>query len=106
MLSLAPPGRPGPAIVRTVASEDRGVDQLLKEIEAFRAAAGASGLLERKRRDHLRQQFEDSVGRRLLRAAWARVSSEEREATLDRLVRRELDPFHAAEAVLRKLGLT
>jgi LAO/AO transport system kinase len=106
MLSLAPPGSHRPAIVTTVASEDRGVDGVLAEIEAFRASAGASGLLERKRRDHLRTQFEEAVGQRLLRAAWSTFSSEERAATLDRLARREIDPFHAAEAVLRKMGLS
>jgi len=104
MLSLAHGHRP--AIVTTVASEDRGVDEVLKEVEAFRVVAGASGLLERKRRAHLRQQFEDSVGQRLLRAAWSRFSAEEREATLERLARRELDPIRAAEAVLQKMGLS
>jgi LAO/AO transport system kinase len=106
MLSLAPPGSHRPAVVKTVASEDQGVDELLKEIEAFRTSAGRSGLLERKRRDHLRRQFEDSVGQRLMRAAWSRFSAEERESTLDRLARRDTDPFHAADAVLRKLGLS
>ena len=105
MLSLSPPGGHRPATVKTVASEDRGVDDLLREIEAFRASAGASGLLERKRREHLRKQFEDAVGHRLLRAAWSRFPPEEREATIDRLLRRETDPFHAAGDVLRKLGL-
>src|SRR5262249_50660312 len=39
MLSLAPPGRHRPAIVKTVASEDRGVDELGKEVFAFSASA-------------------------------------------------------------------
>ena len=105
MLSLTSPGSHRPAIVKTVAPEDRGVDELLKEIEAFRASAAESGLLARKRREHLRKQFEDAVGARLQRAAWAHVPAEERERTLDRLARRETDPFRAAEDLLRKLGL-
>jgi LAO/AO transport system kinase len=91
--------------VKTVASEDKGVDAVLAAVEAFRSKADASGLLQEKRRAHLRQQFEETVGRRLLRAAWSRLSPEERDATLDRLARREIDPFAAADMVLGKMGL-
>jgi LAO/AO transport system kinase len=106
MLSLAGHDAHVPEIVKTVASEDKGVDAVLAAVEAFRSKADASGLLQEKRRAHLRQQFEETVGRRLLRAAWSRLSPEERDATLDRLARREIDPFAAADMVLGKMGLS
>jgi LAO/AO transport system kinase len=106
MLSLAAHDGHVPSIVKTVASEDRGVVELLAAVEAFRAKAEASGLLMQKRRAHLRQQFEARLRERLLRHAWSRLSPQELEATLDRLARRETDPFRAADVLLGKMGLS
>jgi GTPase len=106
MLSLAAHDGHVPSIVKTVASEDRGVVELLAAVEAFRAKAEASGVLLQKRRAHLRQQFEETVRERLLRHAWSKLSPEELEATLDRLARREIDPFRAADVLVGKMGLS
>ena len=106
MLSLAAHDGHVPSIVKTVASEDQGVVELLAAVEAFRAKAEASGLLLQKRRAHLRQQFEETLRERLLRHAWSKLSPQELEATLDRLARRETDPFRAADVLLGKMGLS
>ena len=106
MLSLAGPDEPRPAIVRTVATADEGTALLLAEIEAFRTRAEASGLLARKRRDHLRRQFEETLQHRLRRRVEEKaLGREEREKMVDRLAARELDPFAAVDEVLGRLGL-
>ena len=66
MLSLAPPEAAVPEIVKTVATDDKGIDELLAAIEAFRAQAEKSGLLAQKQRAHLRQQFEETLRERVL----------------------------------------
>jgi GTPase len=106
MLSLAGHDGHVPEIVTTVASEDKGVDALLAAIETFRAKADASGRLQEKRRAHLRQQFEETVRHRLLRKVSSQVPPAELEATLDRMARREIDPFAAADMVLDKMGMS
>ncbi len=106
MMSLSAHDGHVPAIVKTVATADKGTAELLAAVEAFRAGADASGLLLRKRRAHLRQQFEETVRQRLLSHAWSRLSPAEVEKTLDRLAQRELDPFRAADLVLEKMGLS
>jgi LAO/AO transport system kinase len=107
MLSLAAHHGHVPAIVKTVALADRGTDEVLAAVEDFRATAAASGLLAGKRRDHLQRQFEEIVRDRLLDHVWSRaVTAEERERLVERLLARDLDPFTAAEAVLRKMGLS
>jgi putative protein kinase ArgK-like GTPase of G3E family len=106
MLSLAGPDAPRPAIVTTVATIDQGVPELLAAVEAFRARAEQSGLLARKRRDHLRRQFEDTLQDRLRRRVEERVlGREDRERMVDRLAARELDPFAAVDEVLGRMGL-
>ena len=106
MLSLATRDEEPPAIVTTVAAQDKGIDALLFAVEAFRTRAGASGLLARKRRSHLRQQFEETLRARLMAEVKARALGEAAaEAVVDRLAAHEVDPFTAAEDVLAKVGL-
>ena len=105
MLSLAPAGE-RPAIVRTVATRDEGIVELLAEVETFRARAEAAGLLARKKRGQLRRQLEDAVQERLMQAARTRVlSPDEIQRIVERLEARELDPFTAADEVVRRMGL-
>jgi len=107
MLSLAAEGGHAPAIVETVAVDDRGTTELLAAVFDFRKRADASGLLVRKRRAQVRRQLEETVRDRLLGHVWSQlVTADERERLVDRLLARELDPFAAADAVLRKAGVS
>jgi LAO/AO transport system kinase len=106
MLSLAAHDGHVPAIVKTVATEDRGTGDLLAAVETYRARADASGVLARRRRAQLRQQFEDSLRERLARHLFAHVlRPDEVERTVDALSARATDPFSAAAAVLRRMGI-
>ena len=106
MLSLAAHEERLPAIVKTVATADQGVDDLLQAIDEFRAGAESSGLLQRKRRGLLARQLEDVLRDRLMRRMRARVLTEdERTRIVDRLAAREVDPFTAADEVLGRMGL-
>jgi len=106
MLGLADDHGRLPAIVKTVALCDEGVGELLQAVEAFRADAAASGLLARKRRARLGRQLDDAVRQRLSARVRERVlTPAAREAVVERLARRELDPFSAAAEVLSQLGL-
>jgi LAO/AO transport system kinase len=106
MLSLAThDGRP-PEIVKTVATENRGIDELLRAVEDFRRDADASGVLARKRRAHLAQQLEETLRDRVMRTVRLRaLGPEQRDAIVDRLAARQSDPFTAADEVLERAGL-
>jgi LAO/AO transport system kinase len=99
-------GEQVPEIVKTVATADQGTADLARAVEAFRAKAVATGLLERNRRAQLKRQFEEAVRARVMTHVFSTVvPAAESEAILERLHRRELDPFTAAEAVARRMGL-
>ena len=102
MLSLAPGAGPPPAIVRTVATRDEGTRGLADAVLAFHARAKATGALAEKRKAALARQLEDALKRRLLQRAFAALAPGEREATLERLARRELDPWSAADRLVEK----
>jgi LAO/AO transport system kinase len=106
MLAIAGGAERVPRIVKTVASEDAGTDDLLSALQDFHAQAGASGLLARNRRAHLRRLFEETLQTRLMRGVRERVlTEEETQRILDRLEARATDPFAAASEVLARAGL-
>jgi hypothetical protein len=75
-------------------------------VEDYRTRADATGVLAGRRRSHLRQQFEDSLRERLAGHVFAHVlGPEELERTVDALCARSTDPFSAAAAVVRRMGL-
>jgi LAO/AO transport system kinase len=100
MLSLVPTGTAPPAIVRTVATRDEGTRALADAVFAFHARAHDSGAIERKRRIQLGRQLEDAVRQRLLERAFGGLRPGERDAMVERLVRRELDPWSAADELV------
>ena len=106
MLSLAPPGAPVPAIVRTVATRDEGTAELLDAVEAYRTRASEAGLIESRRRARLRRQLEDAVRKRVMGHVFERVvPPAELEATVERMADRSLDPFSAADGIVERMGL-
>jgi LAO/AO transport system kinase len=106
MLMLAAAETEGPAIVKTIATLDRGLDELAQAIEAFRERAQASGALARKRRAQLRRQLEDAVRQRVMGQVRQRVlTAAESDALVERLAARAVDPFTAADEVVRRMGI-
>jgi LAO/AO transport system kinase len=105
-LSLAAVDGELPAIVRTVATRDEGTEAILEAVESYRCRTAESGALEAKRRARLRRQLEEAVRQRVMAHVFQRVvPPAELEATVERLARRTLDPFTAADAIVRRMGL-
>ncbi len=102
MLSLVPTGAVPPAIVRTVATRDEGTRALVDAVVAFHERARGSGALARKRRMTLARQLQDAVTRRLAQRAFGALRPGEHDALVERLVKRELDPWSAAEELVER----
>jgi len=106
MLSLVGDERRIPRIVRTVATEDRGTDELLEAIEAFRTEAEESGMMEARRRERLRRRLESAVRQRVMAHVRQRVlSPEELAQTVERMAERAIDPETAADEIVARMGL-
>jgi GTPase len=107
MLSLVMP-RDGwhPPVVRTVASENRGIDVLAETIDKFRAHFVASGERERKHLEHWKKRLVELVESRVLERV---LGGMEGESLLTRLAgevaARRLDPFSAVNEIVAKTGL-
>jgi len=104
MLQLVPE-RNGwkPAIVRTVATENRGVEELASAIAKYREIYGNSAALRERKIEHWRSRLlalaEESIVKRA-------VSGTDGEAALNRLARevanREKDPYAAVRELLAR----
>lgn len=106
MLSLSPSDEPPPRILRTVATENRGIAALLDEVEALRTRREESGELARSRRDHMRRRLESAVRDRLAsRVFGSALSAERMEELVTRMAQGVVDPYTAAQGIVESLGL-
>jgi LAO/AO transport system kinase len=101
MLELAGERDWRPPIVETVATDGRGVDDLWRAILDHRAHLEADGRLERRRDSRLREELRAIVHERLREGADARCSGEQFDRLVAQVAARELDPYAAADELLR-----
>jgi LAO/AO transport system kinase len=107
MLSLVMP-RDGwhPPVVRTVASENKGIDVMAATIVKFRAHFESSGERRRKHVEHWKQRLIELVESRLLQKALGGSGGEARLTALAAEVAdRKKDPFAAVNEILAQSGL-
>jgi LAO/AO transport system kinase len=107
MLSLVTP-RDGwqPPVVRTVASENKGIDVLAATIAKFRGHFESSGERRRKHVEHWKQRLIELVESRLLQRALGGTGGEARLTALaTEVADRKKDPFAAVNEILAQSGL-
>ncbi|HKF26382.1 MAG TPA: methylmalonyl Co-A mutase-associated GTPase MeaB [Candidatus Acidoferrum sp.] len=108
MLALVMP-RDGwqPPVIRTVATENRGVDALSAAIAKFRAQFAASAERSRKHAEHWRNRLLELLEARIVERV---VEAAGGESALNRLAgevaERRKDPFAAVKELLSKAGLS
>jgi LAO/AO transport system kinase len=90
-----------PTIVRTQATTGQGLDKLMDQISIFRTN---SAKVESRRRDRAGAQLRAVLAARLMQQVESRVSVMEMEKLTDRIAARTVDPYTAADEVLRGAG--
>ena len=103
MLSLVMP-RYGwyPPVVRTVATENRGIMELAETIERFRKHFESSGQREKKQVEHWQSRLVEMLESRLMERVLGGKSGEARLKELAREVaERKRDPFSAVQEMLK-----
>jgi len=107
MLSLVMP-RDGwhPPVVRTVASENKGIDALAAAIGKFRGHFEKSGERERKHVEHWKRRLLGMIESRLVERVLGGTDGEARLTEMARVVaERRKDPFTAVSEMLAKSGV-
>jgi LAO/AO transport system kinase len=101
MLELAGERDWRPPIVKTVATDGRGVDELWRAIGEHRAHLEADGRLEQRRDARLRDELRAIVHERLRAGADERCHGERFDRLVGQVAARELDPYAAADQLLQ-----
>jgi len=107
MLSLVMP-RDGwhPLVVRTVASENKGIEEVAGTVAKFQKHFESSGQRQRKHVEHWKNRLIELLESRLLERALGGAGGESRLAELAAEVAdRKKDPFSAVNEILKKSGL-
>jgi LAO/AO transport system kinase len=101
-----------PPIVQTVATSGQGVAQLVEAISAFRAHAEQDGGPERasaralRRRGRADQRLRELISQRFVERLEREVLAPgEWASVVDRVAAREIDPYAAADELLKRAGL-
>jgi LAO/AO transport system kinase len=95
-----------PCIVRTVATESKGIEELAATIAKFRAHFETSGERQRKHLQHWKNRLIELLQSRLLERALGGAGGEARLAELAaEVAERKKDPFTAVNEILKSSGL-
>ena len=107
MLSLAMP-RDGwqPPVIRTVATENQGIEELAAAVKKFEKHFELSGERKRKHLEHWKKRLIELLESRLLERALGGPKGEARLTELaGEVAERKKDPFTAVNEILKRSGL-
>jgi LAO/AO transport system kinase len=96
-----------PPIVKTIATEDSGLDKLADAIASYRGFVEAKGAEQNGRRQTIAEQrIIEMLRERLLDAALTKaVSEQELRQMADSVARRHRDPYSVVEEIVARLGM-
>jgi LAO/AO transport system kinase len=89
-----------PPIVRTSAHDGSGIEELMRAFDGHAEWARASGELAERRAGAARQEVEALLREALVKRLESRIGSERVTIAVDRVAKRELDPYRAVEELL------
>lgn len=93
-----------PPVLQTIATKGEGIPELWAAIKGHRKRMIEESELDRRRRARIAKEIQTIVAERV-RAKVGRDSAEALHDLVDRVARREIDPYAAAEVLLDKLGV-
>jgi len=92
-----------PPVVKTVATEGEGIEELLAAIEQCQKQFEASGIGVQKKRDAVRQRLMTLLQERLVRTVIERhFPGDGLHRVLDRIINHEIDPYTVVENIVGK----
>lgn len=91
-----------PPILKTIALDGTGVEEVIEAVYAHRDHLRESGLWERRERERARMDLMRLLRRELVSQLMRRVGEDALEHWVDRIVARQADPYLAVETLLEE----
>jgi LAO/AO transport system kinase len=89
-----------PPILKTVALHGQGIEAVVEAIEAHLVYLKESQILYRRERARIESELNDILQQKLMRRLLSRVREGELDALIERISRREMDPYSAARRLI------
>ena len=102
VLDLGFEGETMPPVVKTVATEGEGVDELVAEIDKLAESKNQEFLDSRKKR-LIYWMLRDIISEKIYQAVVQKVQASEFESLVERIYKREIDPYTVADEIVGKL---
>jgi len=98
---ISHPPQWNPPVLRTVATEDEGTEELVTALEEHVEAMRTTGVLGRRRKERLIRHTRDVVDRSLRQRVWKASDGQQRIAeNVDRVVSGAMSPYQLAELII------
>ncbi len=102
MLDLGFEGDTMPPIVKTVATEGKGVEPLVNEIDKLVGSKSQEFIDSRKKR-LISWMLRDIISEKIYEAVSQNIPESEFESLVERIFKREIDPYTVADEIVRRL---
>jgi LAO/AO transport system kinase len=87
------------AVVKTVGTQNKGIDDLFESIVRHKEYMEKNGKLEAKRRENLLKQINELVQNKLQHNFWQDGKKELLDENIDKISRRELTPYDFVDSM-------
>ena len=91
-----------PPICQTIALHGEGVGAVVDAVEEHAAYLRQSGNLQRRERERIERELRRIISQEMTRSFFERLDEAEFDSLVERIIRRELDPYSAAVLLLKK----
>lgn len=88
-------------VLKTIGSQNKGIEELFNEIVKHKQHLKESGFLEVKRKDHLLKKIVDLVNNKLKVNFWDELKKNNLNQKLELIIKRQDDPYSFVESILR-----
>lgn len=102
MLDLGLGGKAPPPVVKTVATNGQGLDKLVKEIDKL-VADRDQELRDSRKKRLIPWMLMDIISEKIYHSVTHDIESSEFESFIERIHRREIDPYTVADEIVEKL---
>ena len=99
MLELGVKDKDVPPVIKTIATEGKGIDLLMKEIDSFISTKSKEVLESRKKR-LIAWMLKDIIREKVFRTMAKKIDEAEFSKLVTRIYKREIDPYTVAERII------
>ncbi|HHW58463.1 MAG TPA: methylmalonyl Co-A mutase-associated GTPase MeaB [Clostridia bacterium] len=92
-----------PPVVKTIAYENKGINELIDKIFAHREYLIASGNLEKKRNQRLRMEIIETVKNKLMNNVFEKIQQKDFDFKLQEVIDKKIDPYTFADELYRDI---